>query len=215
MGNVNLLRAGGVVVAESLKQIRGSCLESCKRLRVERVVEVVVDAQILLLVDPVVQFHGELVGVRTLIGNGLEDIGATWREIGALGVRVRTGDVAFHEVNCDGVQAVRRNYASGKKCTVGVAYRGAEITPGIEDVSNQLILNGGAGIEWRSREVSVSLSSCRNHDGIGGDSVDHAASFIRREEEGPIFLDRTAKRSAELVLLVIGPPQIEVAFGIE
>ena len=54
MRNINLLRASGVVIAESLQQIWGRRLESCKRLRVERIVEVVVDVQILLVVDPVV-----------------------------------------------------------------------------------------------------------------------------------------------------------------
>src|SRR5258708_4299710 len=155
------------------------------------------------------------VGMRIVIGNGLKDVSATGREIGAGSVGVRTRHVAFHEVDCDRVEAAGRNYAAGKKRSVSAADRGAQITTGIEDICNQLILNGGAGIEWRSREVSVPLSRRRNHDGIGGDSVDHAASFIGREEESPIFLDRSAKRTSKLVLLVIGPPQVEVAFGIE
>ena len=38
--------------------------------------------------------------------------------------------------------------------------------------------------------------------------MDHAAPFIRREEESPVLLDRPTKCPAELVLLVIGPPQV-------
>src|SRR6266849_3488167 len=45
--------------------------------------------------------------------------------------------------------------------------------------------------------------------------MDHATSFIRREKESPVFFDRTAKRTAELVLLVIGPPHVKEAFGVK
>src|SRR6266853_3366533 len=45
--------------------------------------------------------------------------------------------------------------------------------------------------------------------------MNHAPSFIGREEEGPIFLDWPARWPAELILLVIGPPQVEKAFGVK
>ncbi len=63
MRNIDLLRASSVVVAKSLKQVWRSCLESCKWLCVERIVEVVVDTEILFVVDLVVQFQRELVGM--------------------------------------------------------------------------------------------------------------------------------------------------------
>src|SRR5260370_8836799 len=43
----------------------------------------------------------------------------------------------------------------------------------------------------------------------------YAPSFKRGEEKGPVFLDWPAKCPAELVLLVIGPPQVEEAFSVK
>jgi len=66
--------------------------------------------------------------------------------------RIRTGHVAFHEVDCDRVQAARRNYAAGKQGGVSVADRGARLH-GVENIRNQLILNGSA----RSNGVAENL----------------------------------------------------------
>src|SRR5467141_1300437 len=44
--------------------------------------------------------------------------------------------------------------------------------------------------------------------------MDHAASFIGRKEESPIFLDWSAQRAAKLVLFVIPSAQVEEAFGV-
>src|SRR5229473_229799 len=43
----------------------------------------------------------------------------------------------------------------------------------------------------------------------------YAPSFKRGEEKGPVFLDWPAKCPTELVLLVIGPPQVEEAFSVK
>jgi len=167
MRNINLLRASGVVVAKPLKQVWRSGLESCKWLCVERIVEVIVDAQILFVADLVVQFQRELVGMRIVIGDGTEGISSTGREIRAGGVGIRAGHITLHYVDCDRVQTGCRNYAAGKKRSVSIAHRGAEIATGIEDIRNQLILNGSARVKGRCGEVSLPLSRCRNCNGIG------------------------------------------------
>jgi len=136
MRNIDLLRTSGVAIAEPLKQIWGGCLESCKRLCVERIVEVIVDTQILFVTDLVVKFQRELVGMGMVIGDGTEGIGSTGREVRTVGVGIRAGHITLHYVDCDGVQATRRNYTAGKKRSVCVADRGAEIATGIENIRN-------------------------------------------------------------------------------
>ena len=56
-----------------------------------------------------------------VIRDRTESVGGAWCEVGTLGVGIRTGHVPFHEVNCDRVQAARRNYAAGKQRSVSVA----------------------------------------------------------------------------------------------
>ena len=50
---------------------------------------------------------------------------------------------------------------------------------------------------------------------IAGDSLNHAAAFIRSEEECSVFLNGTAKSSAKLVLLIVRGGRIEKASGIQ
>src|SRR5205823_5903436 len=118
MREVRLLRAESIGVAESLKQIRRSRLEPGKRLCIEGVIKVVVEAQVLLVVNPVVQFHRELVSMRIFIRNGTKDVVATGGEIGAVRVCIRTRDVTLQDVGCSRVEAIRRNLVAGESLGV-------------------------------------------------------------------------------------------------
>ena len=69
VAEVCLLRAGGIVVTESRKQVWCCRLKLCKWLRVEGVIEIVVAAEVLPVVNPVVNSHCKLILVGTFVGN--------------------------------------------------------------------------------------------------------------------------------------------------
>ena len=50
---------------------------------------------------------------------------------------------------------------------------------------------------------------------LPGDALPDAATFIRNEEEGAVFHDRPAERSAELILVFLRLDRIEVTLCIQ
>ena len=88
----------------SRQQIRRRCLESCKWLRIKRIVEVVIPGQVLLVGKAVIDLQCELVSVRILIGNGAEGIED------AVAVNcVCLRHILLHDRRCSRVKAVGRN----------------------------------------------------------------------------------------------------------
>src|ERR1700690_297444 len=214
MRDVHLLRARCIVVAEAGQQIGVGRLKSGKGLLVGGIVEVVIDAQVLLFIDLVVNLRGNLVGTGMVVWNSSENVLGV-RKIRAIRVGVRTGHIAVQKVRGYWIETIAGNYVIWKKGCEGFAHASPRIAAGVQYVGEKLSSDRGVRVKGGGGKVARPLRCGRNDHRVGRNPVHHAAPPGGKKEEGPVFLDRPAEGAAELVLFVVGPARIEIALRIE
>src|SRR5215469_12519569 len=120
-------------------------------------------------------------------------------------IRNRTGHETLHNVQCDRIEAADRDLTVGEQIGKIGSHLGSSIETArarVQDVGEGLRANRTR--QWGRGKVTGALSRRWYHNGVRGDTVDDAPSFIRRKEEGAIFPDGAAKRAAKLILFVVG-----------
>src|ERR1700730_3118986 len=162
-------------------------------------VEIIIDAEVLIAVDSLIKLYCELVAVIRL---------HRYRHQGVADGRGRN---KLKQVDCSRVHAGQRNDVTGEKNRIGaiVRYGGSRTQPGY--ASSALIERVGvdqrAGKRGFPRKIRKSLRRAgtfrKGWDSHGRrlDPLPDAAPFIRCEEEGVILDYRPAKSSAELILV--------------
>jgi len=211
---------GNVPLLEALRQnapeagdIGARKLEVGERLQRTIIIKIVIDAQVLLVVDPVVDFHCELVAADGLGGDRADQIT----------VAGRAGN-KLQQINRRGVHASEGNQAGREHTRVCVAirYRSAANRSVGRLAPRTVCQNRGVGNrpkKWPRGGSRVHIGEVGDnlpvHD-VGGrrrflgrrhsdrrrrDALADTAPFVRSKEEGSIFLDRSAESAAKLVLV--------------
>ncbi len=211
MAQVPLLVTGVIEVAKT-RNVGARLLKVVIRLKLGNVREVIIGGEILVVINLVVEADGELVLVVASHGDRL--------------ILIRP-DVGFgnkaEQVDRHWVLAYHRNLAGRKDVRPGGARhrrhsaqrvdgRGAARPP-VEGVRNKLVLRIDAARERSAgvREVASTLRSREHVQQIARIALANPPAFIGYEEKGAVFLYRTAKRPAKLILVELRLDRIEVA----
>src|ERR1700689_4267309 len=196
VGNIPLLKAFSDDTAEA-RDVGAGQFEERKRLQRAVVVKVVVDAEVLLVSQPVIDLHCEVVAALGLRRNGFDGVAAI----------ARSGH-ELHQINGRRIQAGKRNLVVRENARVNLAignWRSDRSRASVAIIEDRRICESS-----RKRRIIENGERLRGAGQIRGirdryvgrrDALANAASFIGREEEGAILLDRAAESSTKLILV--------------
>src|ERR1700733_8191618 len=220
VGNVPLLETFSHDASES-RDIRAGQLKERKGLHVAVVVEIVVDAEILLFVDLVIDFDSELVAANRFGRNRLNRIaavGGRGHELQNIhGSWIHTGQ--WNLIRCEnariGCCLIRLRRWQGDRCTERLHATG----PVVQGLSESVAGNGAAKPAGVSK-ICEGLGSA-GALGQGGhghhrrwDALTNAPALIRRKKEGAIFFDGAAESSAKLILVELRLDRVEISLRV-
>ena len=215
MGEIPLLVTDVAVVPEA-GQVGACLLKLVVRLIIPRVVEIVVGAEVLAIVDLVIEAHGKLVFV---VGSGGHRL--IRRDAGGGGIRA--GDVILQQADGHRILAGARNDAAVKdrsprrtgdrgRASEGMDRAGASAAA-VQDVGHKLIADAAA--QPHRGEISARLRRTGDEHHVSRGALPDASRLVRNKEKGPVFFDRAAERAAELVLIPLRSGGVEIALRVE
>src|SRR5438270_2693249 len=140
---------------------------------------------------------GELVGAVALVWRGLKEAIRRICQRHELIHQIDRGRIHARQRNC----AIRKDVSIIRPGNDRCRGRGCTTCPRIQDIGHMLVRY--YALKRTPGEITRSLGSSGNSDRIRRNTVYKAPTFIRTEEEGLIFLDRTTQRPTKLVLLEI------------
>src|ERR1035437_974551 len=220
VAGIELMIARADVGAET-RNIRPRCLEVIERLKIRIVGKVVVEAEILPGVDVVIEAEGELILSISADGYGLviDAVGP----IGCWNEAQHIERDRVHAWGWDGRVAVDIGgkdippvcACNGHLPALGGNRRSAA-RPAIQRVCRELVGNRATeGTAGTNRKNTGPLLRVWNGYGLARDALSAATAFKRDKKESPVFYDRAAESSAELILIFLRLDRIEVSLRIQ